>query len=624
MPESQNATPITILKREHTLPQNSQILHPVLPYHHRWLEYMAKRNKIFEISSVNYPKTKPKRSTLRIRQYFKNRKTSSSYVISSIFNNLKDHRYYAKVNFLDFTEHGLLDTGANISCIGSNLAMRDFTKFNNFHKWKTSVKTADGSIQKVLGYLDVDISFKNQVKRLKLLIVPSLSQRLILGLDFWKEFKLAPDIFESVMVSRPSVSEVASEVLSDFDKSVKPSVYESLKSSDTIKSGSYECKEFINSDQYPLTPSQLQQLEAVKLLFPNFENQGLGRTSLIEHDIDVGNAKPVKQRFYPVSPAVEKLMFEEIDRMLHLGVIEPSTSAWSSPMRLVIKTSKVRLCLDARKLNAVTKKDAYPLPSIEGIFARLPKANLISKLDLKDAFWQIGLADEAKHLTAFTVPGRPLYQFAVMPFGLCNAPQTMCRLMDALIPADLRYCVFGYLDDLIIVSEDFSSHLATLVRIADQFRRANLTLNLSKSKFCVTEVKYLGFVIGHGGLKTDPEKVDAILAWPTPRNLKQVRGFLGLSGWYRRFIDNFSTVVFPITEVLSTKKKFEWTPEAAQAFSRIKTLLTTAPVLINPDFSKKFFIHCDASDYGIGAVLVQMDENNMERPVAYMPKGTTV
>lgn len=184
LPESQNATPITILKREHTLPQNSQILHPVLPYHHRWLEYMAKRNKIFEISSVNYPKTKPKRSTLRIRQYFKNRKTSSSYVISSIFNNLKDHRYYAKVNFLDFTEHGLLDTGANISCIGSNLAMRDFTKFNNFHKWKTSVKTADGSIQKVLGYLDVDISFKNQVKRLKLLIVPSLSQRLILGLDF--------------------------------------------------------------------------------------------------------------------------------------------------------------------------------------------------------------------------------------------------------------------------------------------------------------------------------------------------------------------------------------------------------------------------------------------------------
>lgn len=289
-------------------------------------------------------------------------------------------------------------------------------------------------------------------------------------------------------------------------------------------------------------------------------------------------------------------------------------------MRLVIKPNKVRLCLDARKLNSVTQKDAYPLPSIEGIFSRLPKANIISKLDLKDAFWQIGLADESKHLTAFTVPGRPLYQFVVMPFGLCNAPQTMCRLMDELIPADLKHCVFGYLDDLIIVSDSFPAHLTVLVRIAEEFRRANLTLNIAKSQFCVTEAKYLGYIIGYGGLKTDPDKILSILSWPVPKNLKQVRGFLGLCGWYRRFIENFSSIVFPITEVLSTKKKFIWTTEASDAFKKIQHLLTTAPVLMNPDFTKKFYVHCDASDFGIGAVLVQLDDNGAERPIAFMSK----
>ncbi|XP_065356057.1 uncharacterized protein LOC135950441 [Calliphora vicina] len=348
--------------------------------------------------------------------------------------------------------------------------------------------------------------------------------------------------------------------------------------------------------------------------------RGLGRTTLITHEIDVGDSKPIKQRFYPVSPAVEKLMYKEIDRMLELGVIEESTSAWSSPMRLVVKPNKIRLCLDARKLNNVTKKDAYPLPNIEGIFSRLPKANLISKLDLKDAYWQIGLADQSKALTAFTVPGRPLYQFVVMPFGLCTAPQTMCRLMDQLIPPDLRHCVFGYLDDLVIVSEDFQSHLTTLVKIADQFRRANLTLNIAKSAFCVTQVKYLGFVIGNGGIQTDPEKVEAIIKWPTPKNIKQVRGFLGIAGWYRRFIENFSTEVHPITETLSTKRKFNWTTEAQKSFEKIKFLLTTTPVLSNPDFTRKFYLHCDASDYGIGAVLVQLDDNGSEKPVAYMSK----
>lgn len=207
-----------------------------------------------------------------------------------------------------------------------------------------------------------------------------------------------------------------------------------------------------------------------------------------------------------------------------------------------------------------------------------------------------------------------------MPFGLCNAPQTMCRLMDQLIPPDLKHCVFGYLDDLVIITEDFSTHVSVLVRIAHEFKNANLTLNIEKCQFCVTQVKYLGYVIGHGGIQTDPDKVDSVAQWPVPKTRKQVRGFLGLAGWYRRFIENFSSLTFPITETLSTKARFKWTSEANEAFEEVKKRLTTAPVLANPDFKKKFYLHCDASDYGIGAVLVQFDENGEERPIAFMSK----
>lgn len=561
---------------------------------------MKKRNEIFGDGICGLIKPQ-KRSTIRLRNYFKRRRKSANYIVSSIVNNPADRRFYAKIQFLNFTELGLLDTGANISCIGSSLATEDFTQMAGFHPSKSSVRTADGNFKRITGSINVDVNFRNQTKRLKFLIIPSITQRLILGIDFIQAFRLAADIFESAIIS-------------DSNVGLETKSLATILAID-CSSGNNE-----SENQYPLNPIERQQLQVIINLFPNFAKQKLGRTALISHDIDVGSSKPIKQRHYPVSPAVEQLMYEEIDRMLALGVIEPSTSPWSSPMRLVVKPGKVRLCLDARKLNNVTKKDAYPLPSIEGIFVRLPKANIISKLDLKDAYWQVGLSDEAKPLTAFTVPGRPLYQFVVMPFGLCNAPQTMCRLMDSLIPPDLRNSVFGYLDDLIIVSEDFPSHISVLVRIAEEFKKANLTLNIEKIYFCVTQVKYLGYIIGNGGIKTDPDKIEAITKWPVPKTIKQVRGFLGLAGWYRRFIDNFSSITFPISETLSSKRKFQWTPEANEAFNVVKIRLTTAPVLANPDFSKKFFLHCDASDYGIGAVLVQLDENGQERPIAYMSR----
>ena len=473
---------------------------------------------------------------------------------------------------------GLLDSGASVSCLGHN-AIEILNKLNLSYKpINQNILTADGAAQKIKGVVTVQITYKGKTKSIELYIVPSLSQSLYLGIDFWKKFKLAPSL--------------VSEVKLDPEK---------------------------NENIHDLSPSQSNTLEIVKSLFPSSSIEGLGKTSILLHKIDVGDTSPIKQRHYPVSPAIQKLMYKEVDRMIELGVIEESHSGWSSPIVLVRRSNgKARLCLDSRSVNTATKKDAYPMPNIEGIIGRLDATRYISSIDLKDAFWQIPLDDSSKEKTAFSIPGRPLYQFARMPFGLCNAAQTMCRLMDKVIPNELKESVFVFIDDLLVVSADFETHISLLTQVAFHLRKANLTINVEKSKFVMKEVKYLGYVVGNGVVKTDPEKIKSIVDFPPPVTVKQIRRFLGMCGWYRRFISNYSDISVPITDLLKKNEKLKWTPEAQSAFEKLKECLVAAPVLANPDFSRQFNLQCDASQTGVGCVLYQVNDNGEEHPVAFM------
>lgn len=252
--------------------------------------------------------------------------------------------------------------------------------------------------------------------------------------------------------------------------------------------------------------------------------------------------------------------------------------------------------------------------------SRLPKSEFISSLDLKDAYVQVPLDMHSREKTAFTVPGRPLYQFKVMPFGLCNATSTMSRLMDKVVPPHLRNKVFIYLDDLLVVSSAFEDHLEVLREIALHIKRAGLTINIAKSHFCMRRVRYLGHIIGEGGIRTDPEKVSAISNFPLPKTLRSLRRFMGMCGWYRKFVPNFASLASPSSDLMTTKKRFILTEDAVKAFEELKRCLCAAPVLCSPDFSKPFSIHCDASNTGVGAVLVQVSEEGDERPVAFISK----
>lgn len=256
--------------------------------------YLQVRDRIFKDFPQENTHRKSKRSTLRLRRFWKAVRENKKLLISSVLNE-EDARYYAKVKLLDREIYGLLDTGANISCMGSSLASETFANRPEFCKLKSTVKTADGKSHAINGFLSIDIEYKTVVKKIKLYIIPSIKQELILGVDFWKIFNLAPNIIGSVSADNSIAHEKSNDIAWSQDKT----------SVDATRL---------------LTKGQRQQLEAVKSLFPNFKTQGLGRTTLLNHDIDVSDAKPVKQRFYPVSPAVEKLMYQEVDRMFRLGV----------------------------------------------------------------------------------------------------------------------------------------------------------------------------------------------------------------------------------------------------------------------------------------------------------------
>lgn len=515
------------------------------------------------------------------REYWKSVRLSKQLLAKleiAALSSSNDIRPHATVTVNDRNIVGLLDSGASVSCFGKNALELVSELGLKLRPITSSVQTADGANQRIEGYVDVNVSYNRKSNLMRFYVIPSLNQNLYLGIDFWNLFGIAPI----------QISEISANPADD--------------------------------NMHVLEKDQLVQLNKVRSLFPTSSSSELSKTSVLHHTIDVGTSKPIKQRHYPVSPAIQDLMYTELDRMLSLGVIEESMSPWSSPVVLVKKSNgKARLCLDSRAINKVTVKDAYPMPMIDGIMGRLADTFFITSVDLKDAFWQIELDEPSREITAFTVPGRPLYQFRRMPFGLCNAAQTMCRLMDRVIPSYLREHVFVFIDDLLVVSPDFETHMKSLQKVAECLKAAGLTINVDKSKFCMREIRYLGYIVGNGCLKTDPEKVKAIREFPTPKTVKQIRCFLGMSGWYQRFIANYAAIASPITDLIG-KKKFEWTDEAQQAFETLKHCLTTSPVLSHPDFKRPFIIQCDASKTGVGSVLYQVDDSGTEHPVAFMSR----
>ncbi len=410
-----------------------------------------------------------------------------------------------------------------------------------------------------------------------------------------------------------------------------------LKKWETPSVGCYSAEEVEEEDfpdwkadqqALPKVGSQMssQQKEDLHKIFTEFEDvlqSKPGKTVLTEHTIGTNNSeRPIRVPPYRIPHAYRDAVAKELDEMEQSGVIEPSQSEWSAPIVVVRKKDgNIRLCVDYRRLNAITPVDAYPMPRTDELIDKLGKAKYITTLDLARGYWQVPMSKQDRVKTAFTTP-KGLYQFKVMPFGLSGAPATFQRMMDKLIRGIEDYTA-AYIDDIVIFSDtSWEEHLEHVKEMLRRLRSSNLTAKPSKCQFGMKECTYLGHVVGNGLVKPDPGKLRAVEEFPVPQTKKQVRAFLGLTGYYRRFIENFASIATPLTNL--TRKalpdKVKWSNECEHAFISLKKALCQSPVLRSPNFEKQFILQTDASDHGVGAVLSQQDDDGNDRPIAYFSR----
>jgi len=372
-----------------------------------------------------------------------------------------------------------------------------------------------------------------------------------------------------------------------------------------------------------LNPEQSSELQSFlskhRDLFSKDEDD-LGQTHLVQHTIDTGDTKPIKQYPYRVPLAKRLAAEQEIKSMTEKGIIEESNSPWCSPIVLVTKSNgSLRFCCDFRKLNDVTIKDSQPLPRIDDTLDALSGCKWFSVLDCKSGFWQVGMTEADRQKTAFSMQGSGLWQFKVMPFGLCNAPATFERLMERVLSGLTWKICLVYIDDIIVFSKTFEEHLRNLDLVFTQIHEANLKLNPEKCKLFQVEVPFLGHVISEKGIATDSKKTKAITEWPTPKTVRDIRSFLGLCSYYRRFVENFSGIAKPLHELTEKARAFRWTDKCEQAFRMLKLKLADTPILAYPLNEGLFVLDTDASGIGLGAVLSQTQDEE-ERVIAYYSK----
>ena len=347
----------------------------------------------------------------------------------------------------------------------------------------------------------------------------------------------------------------------------------------------------------------------------------LGLTHLVQHSIDTGTAKPVKQppRRPPMALAGEETA--AIEKMLSQGVIRESSSPWASPIVLVKKKDgKIRTCIDYRQLNKVTRKDAFPLPKVQECLDALSGSAIFTTLDLTSGYHQVSIKESDIPKTAFVSARKGLFEFVSAPFGLCNMPATFQRVMElALRGLQWTTCLI-YLDDVIIMGRNFSEHLFRFEQVLERIKEANFKLKSEKCHLFQKEVTFLGHVVSEKGVKPDPRNIEKSLKWRVPQNVSEVKQFLGLCSYYRRFIRNFSMIAKPLNDLTRKESKLKWTDNCQTAFDELRAHLIGPDIMAYPVDDGNYILDTDASDYALGAVLSQI-QSGQEKVIAYASRS---
>lgn len=441
------------------------------------------------------------------------------------------------------------------------------------------------------------------------------------------ETTLAPNVFipESLSIARdgyctiPMEKAVDTEVHFSERISVRPLIYDDISSPPTTNDQQINIPDVVRTEHLNTEEKEkiIKLCKSYNDIFYN-ENSNLSFSNAVKHEIRTKDEEPVFVKSFRHPHAMKQEIQNQIRKLLDDKIIRPSISPYSAPVWIVPKKldasgkRKFRMVIDYRKLNDKTIEDKYPLPRIEEILDNLGKCSYFTTLDLAQGFFQLEMHPNSIEKTAFTV-NNGHYEYLRMPFGLKNAPSTFQRVMDNILREHLHKFCFVYMDDVVIFSKSLQEHLNHLKLIFQKFREYNLKIQLDKSEFLQKQVAFLGHVITPEGVKPNPSKISAVQNYPIPKTTKEIKSFLGLVGYYRRFISNFAKIVAPLTKCLRKGTKVDYThPEYTSAFEQCKELLSNAPILAYPDFTKQFKLTTDASNVAIGSVLSQAN-----RPVAY-------
>ncbi|GBM18800.1 Retrovirus-related Pol polyprotein from transposon 297 [Araneus ventricosus] len=507
----------------------------------------------------------------------------------------------------------LVDTGANVTLVTTDLAQKLKENFI-YTAPNISLKTATGKKAEIHGKLDAAIECGSR-KFQHRIYVADIIDPCILGLIQNLTSREAIPVRVLNLDNKPKT----------VDKGAVIATCEPVV--DTV-AGPQEFSESLRllSILKNLEGLNEEQRTAVKELLQEFQNlfsasdSDVGRCNMTQHRINTGNNPPIKQ--YPRRlPLAKKEETERlVKEMMDNGIIEESSGPWASPIVLVKKKDEsTRFCVDYRKLNEITIKDSYPLPRIDDTLDALDGSQWFSTLDLKSGYWQVEIQPEDKEKTAFTT-GQGLWQFKVMPFGLCSDPATFERLMETVLRGLMSEACLVYLDDIIIVGRTFAEHLNNIRKVLQRLQKANLKLSPKKCRFFRKEISYLGHIISADGVKTDPEKSKAVVDWPRPETVHDLRSFLGLCTYYHRFVRNFSAIARPLHKLTETRSNFNWTEKCEKSFNSLKQVLITSPILTYPRTDKEFILDTDASNEGIRAVLSQKIGNE-ECVITYFSKS---
>jgi len=374
------------------------------------------------------------------------------------------------------------------------------------------------------------------------------------------------------------------------------------------------------SENSSLQQAAIDALHSYADVFPATLPSGVPPSRGVEHYIElIPGTTPTFRRAYRLSTAETKELKVQLDELERLGFIQRSKSPYGAPVMFVKKKDgKLRLVVDYRMLNNITIKNRYPLPLTDELFDLVHGAKYFSKIDLRTGFYQIRVADNDVEKTAF-LTRYGSFEFRVLPMGLCNAPATFMHLMNVTFKDYLDDFIIVFLDDILIFSKTLEEHKKHVALALDRLRKSKLYAKASKCELFKKEVEFLGHRIGAEGLRTMDEKVKAICEWPTLSKVGDVRAFLGLVGYYRKFIPNFSRIALPLTELTKNHITFTWGTAEKTSFEQLKAAIRSAPVLLLPNPELPFVLHTDASGFAVGAVL-QQDQGNGLQPVAYMSK----